>query len=57
MCIKGVSYVRDLDSKLLSVGQFLREGYTIVLEDSFCSVFLSNTKKQFLFKVPMAKDN
>lgn len=29
-CIKNAQYVPNLDSNLLSVGQFVREGYSLV---------------------------
>ncbi|KAL4367130.1 hypothetical protein GQ457_05G027260 [Hibiscus cannabinus] len=56
-CIKDVLYVPYLDSNLLSVGQFLREGYSLLFEDYSCDVFTDKTKKNLLLKVPMAKNN
>ncbi|KAL4334611.1 hypothetical protein GQ457_07G011520 [Hibiscus cannabinus] len=56
-CIKDVLYVPYLDSNLLSVGQFLREGYSLLFEDYSCAVFTDKTKKNLLLKVPMAKNN
>ncbi|KAL4379170.1 hypothetical protein GQ457_02G022950 [Hibiscus cannabinus] len=56
-CIKDVLYVPYLDSNLLSVGQFLREGYSLLFEDYSCVVFTDKTKKNLLLKVPMAKNN
>ncbi|KAL0448186.1 UNVERIFIED_CONTAM: hypothetical protein Slati_1946500 [Sesamum latifolium] len=38
-CIKDVLYVLDLDSNLLSVGQFLREGYSPLFVEYSCTVF------------------
>ncbi|KAL4289903.1 hypothetical protein GQ457_14G000940 [Hibiscus cannabinus] len=55
--IKDVLYVPYLDSNLLSVGQFLREGYSLLFEDYSCAVFTDKTKKNLLLKVPMAKNN
>ncbi|KAL0345415.1 UNVERIFIED_CONTAM: hypothetical protein Sradi_4372800 [Sesamum radiatum] len=54
-CIKDVLYVPDLDSNLLSVGQFLREGYSLLFEDFSCTVFTDKTKKNLLLKVPMSR--
>ncbi|GMJ02182.1 hypothetical protein HRI_003887400 [Hibiscus trionum] len=56
-CIKDVLYVPDLDSNLLSVGQFLREGYCLVFEDFSCTVFTDKTKKNLLLQVPMSRNN
>ncbi|KAL0424086.1 UNVERIFIED_CONTAM: Retrovirus-related Pol polyprotein from transposon TNT 1-94 [Sesamum radiatum] len=56
-CIKDVLYVPDLDSNLLSVGQFLREGYSLLFEDFSCTVFTDKTKKNLLLKVPMSRNN
>lgn len=38
-CINDVIYVPDLDSSLLSVGQFLKYGYALLFEDMACAVF------------------
>ncbi|KAL0438667.1 UNVERIFIED_CONTAM: Retrovirus-related Pol polyprotein from transposon TNT 1-94 [Sesamum latifolium] len=56
-CIKDVLYVPELDSNLLSVGQFLREGYSLLFEDFSCTVFTDKTKKNLLLKVPMSRNN
>ncbi|KAL0427607.1 UNVERIFIED_CONTAM: Retrovirus-related Pol polyprotein from transposon TNT 1-94 [Sesamum latifolium] len=56
-CIKDVLYVPDSDSKLLSVGQFLREGYSLLFEDYSCTVFTDKTKKNLLLKVPMSRNH
>lgn len=55
--IKDVLYVPDLDSSLLSVGQFMRKGYSLLFEDFSCSVFSDATKKNMLFRVPMSDNN
>ena len=47
----------DLDSSLLSVGQFLRDGYLLLFEDFSYTVYKDKTKKNMLFKVPMSKGN
>ncbi|KAK4425519.1 hypothetical protein Salat_1745900 [Sesamum alatum] len=56
-CIKYVLYVLDLDSNLLSVGPFLREGYSLLFEEFSCVVFTDKTKKNLLLKVPMSRNN
>ena len=38
-CIQNVLYVPNLDSNLLSVGQFMLDGYSFVFEDATCYVF------------------
>ena len=47
----------DLDSSLLSVGQFLREGYSLLFEGFSCTVYKDETKKNMLFEVPMSRGN
>jgi hypothetical protein len=54
--INNVLYVPDLDTNLLSVGQFLEEGYSLVFEDLSCNVYKDKTKQQLLVHVPMAKN-
>ncbi|KAK4424684.1 hypothetical protein Salat_1662000 [Sesamum alatum] len=56
-CIKDVLYVPDLDSNLLSVRKFLREGYSLLFEDFTCAVFTDKTKTNVLLKVPMSRNN
>ncbi|XP_073107172.1 uncharacterized protein [Elaeis guineensis] len=46
--IKDVLYVPDLDPSLLSVGQFLMEGYSLVFEDLKCCVYKDRTKTQLV---------
>lgn len=55
-CIRNVLYVPDLNSNLLSVGQLLLDGYSLVFEDSICYVFKDKSKKNLLAEVPMAKN-
>ena len=55
--IHDVLYVPDLDSNLLSIEQFLREGYTLHFEDFSCAVFSNKNKRNLLFKVPMDRNN
>ncbi|KAK4417114.1 hypothetical protein Salat_2536900 [Sesamum alatum] len=55
--IRDVLYVSDLGSNLLSVGQLLREGYSLLFENLSCIVFTDKTKKNLLLKVPMLRNN
>lgn len=54
--IKDVLYVPDLDTSLLSVGQFMMDGYSLVFEDLKCCVYKDKTKKNLLDEIPMAKN-
>ena len=47
----------DLDSSLLSVGQFLLEGCSLLFEGFSCTIYKDKTKKNMLFKVPMSRGN
>lgn len=38
-CIQNVLYVLDLHSNLLSVRQYMLDGYALVFQDSTCYVF------------------
>ncbi|GKV31343.1 hypothetical protein SLEP1_g40039 [Rubroshorea leprosula] len=55
-CIDDVLFVPHLDSNLLSVGQFMMDGYSLVFENMACYVYKDGTKKELLIKVPMAKN-
>ncbi|GKU96667.1 hypothetical protein SLEP1_g9878 [Rubroshorea leprosula] len=55
-CIDDVLFVPHLDSNLLSVGQFMMDGYSLVFENMACYVYKDATKKELLIKVPMAKN-
>ncbi|GKV49381.1 hypothetical protein SLEP1_g56135 [Rubroshorea leprosula] len=55
-CIDDVLLVPHLDSNLLSVGQFMMDGYSLVFENMACYVYKDGTKKELLIKVPMAKN-
>ncbi|GKV46270.1 hypothetical protein SLEP1_g53265 [Rubroshorea leprosula] len=55
-CIDDVMFVPHLDSNLLSVGQFMMDGYSLVFENMACYVYKDGTKKELLIKVPMAKN-
>ena len=54
--IYHVLYVPKLDTNLLSVGQFLEEGYCLVFKDLSCYVYKDKTKQHLLVHVPMAKN-
>ena len=56
-CINDVLYTPDLGSSLLSVGQFLREGYSPLFEYFSCTIYKDKTKKNMLFKVPISRGN
>ena len=56
-CIKDVLYVPHLNSNLLSVGLFLKDGYSVVFENFLVLFFSDISKNNLLFKVPMAKNN
>ena len=51
----NVLYVPHLNSNLLSVGQFLLDGYSLLFEESTCFVYKDKLKKHLLFEVPMSK--
>lgn len=55
--LKGVLYVPHLNSNLLNVGQFQREGYSLVLSILSCVVYSDTSIKNLLFKLPMTKNN
>ncbi|GLU00818.1 hypothetical protein SLE2022_181580 [Rubroshorea leprosula] len=55
-CMDDVLFVPHLDSNLLSVGQFMMDGYSLVFENMACYVYKDGTKKELLIKVPMAKN-
>jgi hypothetical protein len=54
--IYNVLYVPNLDTDLLSVGQFLEEGYCLVFEDLSCYVYKDKTNQHLLVHVFMAKN-
>ncbi|KAK8261643.1 hypothetical protein V6Z11_D13G201900 [Gossypium hirsutum] len=54
-CVHNVLYVPDLDSNLLSVGQFMVDGYSLVFEEFNCCIFKDKSKKHLLASVPMFK--
>ena len=55
--INDVLYMPDLYSSLLSVGQFLCEGYSLLFEYFSCIIYKDKTKKNILFKVTMSRGN
>jgi hypothetical protein len=54
--IYNVLYIPDLDTNLLSVGQFVEEGYSLVFEDLSCYVYENKTKQKLLVHIPMVKN-
>ena len=54
--LKMIFYVPHLNLNLLSVDQFLKDGYSVVFEALSCVVFSDISNKNLLFKVPMAKN-
>ncbi|KAG8490935.1 hypothetical protein CXB51_014723 [Gossypium anomalum] len=55
-CIHNVLYVSYLNSNLLSVGQFMVDGYSLVFEEFNCCIFKDKSKKYLLASVLMAKN-
>ncbi|GKU98653.1 hypothetical protein SLEP1_g11627 [Rubroshorea leprosula] len=54
-CIDDVLFIPHLDSNLLSVGQFMMAGNSLVFENMACYVYKDGIEKELLIKVPMAK--
>jgi hypothetical protein len=54
--ICNVLYVPNLGTNLLSVGQFVEEGYSLVFEDLSCYVYENKTKQKLIVHIPMVKN-
>ncbi|XP_076901411.1 uncharacterized protein LOC143555801 [Bidens hawaiensis] len=54
--LENVYYVPSLEYNLLSVGQFMRKGYSVLFEDGFCSVRNNSTRKRVI-RAPVANNN
>ncbi|KAL1066863.1 hypothetical protein V6Z11_D12G090500 [Gossypium hirsutum] len=54
-CIHNVLYVPDLNCNLLSVRQFMVDGYSLVFKEFNCCIFKDKLKKHLLASVPMEK--
>ncbi|XP_076888394.1 uncharacterized protein LOC143538814 [Bidens hawaiensis] len=54
--LENVYYAPALEYNLLSVGQFMRRGYSLLFDDGYCSVRNKATRK-VVIRVPIATNN
>ena len=53
--IHDVIYVPDLEENLLSVGQLMKNGYSLVFKDNYCKIYDKIEPNQVIFEVKMIK--
>ncbi|XP_049375587.1 uncharacterized protein LOC125840652 [Solanum verrucosum] len=53
--IHNVLYVLDLEENLLSVGQFMENGYSFVFRDNYCKIYDKFEPNQVIVEVEMTK--
>ena len=53
--IHDVLYVPILEENLLSVGQLMKNGYSLVLRDNYCRIYDKIEPNQVTFEVKMIK--
>ncbi|KAJ0589103.1 putative RNA-directed DNA polymerase [Helianthus annuus] len=54
--LENVYYVPSLEYNLLSVGQFMRRGYSLLFDNGYCTVTKKSTGKR-LIRAPVATNN
>ena len=55
--IHDVLYVPDLEENLLSVGQLMENGYSLVFRDNNCKIYDKIEPNQVIVEVKMIKRN
>ena len=55
--IHDVLYVSDLEKNLLSVGQLMENGYSLVFRDNYCKIYDKVELNQVIVEVKMIKRN
>ena len=55
--IHDVLYVSDLEKNLLSVGQLMENGYSLVFRDNYCSIYDKIEQNQVFVEVKTKKRN
>ncbi|KAH0689471.1 hypothetical protein KY289_016829 [Solanum tuberosum] len=53
--IHDVLYVPDLEENLLSIGQFMENGYSLVFRDNYCKIYDKIESNQVIVEVVMTK--